>query len=1201
MSNQSRAQADIGQTKSHCGPRRAYKLSKPRTNTSTTNLVILNDRSEETASSPDKAPTVVATDVMVNLSKGDSRGYAETRHKLRAHIFGNGTPLSRKSSSEDDSEDRNGFVEAARGVKDRISRTGSIYSQLPGGRTSAREPSNSHMPLVQESTTMNHEETSQVVEDIKQKALHDRLAALNHVSTPVDEDMHVDSVLSPIRRRSLLTPGIATRIPDDILRKPPLPERTRTEDDRDYFFNSTLPQSSTPSRLVALDLANQGRFSPVPRAATPLNLDYTHLGGLKLGTLRITNGADPPAPRDQFLSPNRQSSPDLKCHEGYFPASEGKSSDNKDVKPASQGINRRSGELVDSFVTTSPADRPSAEIGRVGTPYKLGALGGQRSGSPLKLGCYQSNPSSEDESIQTPPIRSLSKERRSLSLSACSPTSPTRAASMAQAYMSELADSPFASTNLSLSNGPKFENGWGDKLFKDEDMAKSALQFPSIDKWKLFIEEAETRHCGDGSREDAFRVLNGMTSCFASERGKESQRTSLSSGRDSISRSNAETEASGSPPTEADSGYSSNVSLRSLRKREPTLQIVDPSFRPAIKMLTVFSRSPSGPREKPASASSSNSEHIVKLPTSTLVRPSILTVPKATVDNPYSNSSAQNSSQTVTTLGSSSSSTSHNSSEQGKIKKQTLESPAWSITIQGHQDLSNSNVPPVPSEMAARHAERVRNFPLLEHTFASMHHTGISIGTTSPEPIFVPIRFPSPAHNDEEEYAPTTSSKSALPPQQSDAKFYSHPRRKFSFVSTSKTERRLSRRQLYTECDVGATIADFGSVTESLGKSPYDVASMALATKPRLSTNPNSSHAYQMCTATQHTRSTVGMDDETATELSRVRNKTRTQSLTRPRTSSFNDRGGIPGRMPRPRSLRMDVPPVPSLPIAPLHPSSNLGIGASAKSHRRKSLEIDATPVLPLPNSSFFNDRGGIPGKLPRPRSMFVDAPPMPALPTAQEILLKEAQISKSNSQRASFMMPLRKAGKCSEPAEGDVTKTPAVEEEHDKGIGLQDGWEAFRQAWSQRRKSAGDGLLNRAQTTTDCLTTTSLMKSDPQSEALHTRSIGLNVSKQAPKSFHIPLTPPQSQPTSHNSSTTSLQNLKPFGNHVAAADASSFERLAGRYEGGLYYGYEPGFGLGGSAGTRSIKTGASRKSVDVSLGYGIDLSDIPIFVAPSQ
>jgi len=53
------------------------------------------------------------------------------------------------------------------------------------------------------------------------------------------------------------------------------------------------------------------------------------------------------------------------------------------------------------------------------------------------------------------------------------------------------------------------------------------------------------------------------------------------------------------------------------------------------------------------------------------------------------------------------------------------------------------------------------------------------------------------------------------------------------------------------------------------------------------------------------------------------------------------------------------------------------------------------------------------------------------------------------------------------------------------------------------------------------------------------------------------------------------------------------------RFSGGLGYGYEPGAGLGGSAGTRNVGklAGGGRKSVDVSMQYGVDFSDVPVFL----
>jgi len=51
------------------------------------------------------------------------------------------------------------------------------------------------------------------------------------------------------------------------------------------------------------------------------------------------------------------------------------------------------------------------------------------------------------------------------------------------------------------------------------------------------------------------------------------------------------------------------------------------------------------------------------------------------------------------------------------------------------------------------------------------------------------------------------------------------------------------------------------------------------------------------------------------------------------------------------------------------------------------------------------------------------------------------------------------------------------------------------------------------------------------------------------------------------------------------------------RYAGGLGYGYEPGYGLGGSAGTRGVGGKASRKSVRFGMQYGVDLEDVPVFL----
>jgi hypothetical protein len=53
------------------------------------------------------------------------------------------------------------------------------------------------------------------------------------------------------------------------------------------------------------------------------------------------------------------------------------------------------------------------------------------------------------------------------------------------------------------------------------------------------------------------------------------------------------------------------------------------------------------------------------------------------------------------------------------------------------------------------------------------------------------------------------------------------------------------------------------------------------------------------------------------------------------------------------------------------------------------------------------------------------------------------------------------------------------------------------------------------------------------------------------------------------------------------------------RFSGGLDYGYESGYGVGGSAGTRGRGAlgGGGRKSVDVSRAHGLDFTDVPVYL----
>lgn len=122
---------------------------------------------------------------------------------------------------------------------------------------------------------------------------------------------------SLIRRRSLLTrPGVATRrstrdvprrLPSPIRQENSLPTRCATERSRP----SQWPLRDNEEIPIRNSL-------PVPqfRPPTPSDFEYTHLGALKLGSLRVVNGSASPCPSDRTLlnrpsSPSLESSPDL--------------------------------------------------------------------------------------------------------------------------------------------------------------------------------------------------------------------------------------------------------------------------------------------------------------------------------------------------------------------------------------------------------------------------------------------------------------------------------------------------------------------------------------------------------------------------------------------------------------------------------------------------------------------------------------------------------------------------------------------------------------------------------------------------------------------------------------------------------------------------------------------------------------------------
>ena len=1094
----------------YVAPRR---LSKPRTNKSSANL--LSDQ-PTTPSSPHYSSDqdYFGGDAVVVNSHGECRSRSKSRVRIRAYLYGSSHDVLQTSSDED--ETQTGIAGAAREVRKRLSRTASSIMPLPSAKVSATRLSNSSSSGLlstcsTESQERDPEESAMIADQIKRRAYHDSLAARNHVSTSVDEDKHVDSFMAPLRRKSLYTPGIATRNASDILRKPSKPST-----DQHYYYDHSRPETSPLSQLASLNVGEDGR-------STPCDLHY--LGGLQLGTLRVTNGASSPVPREDLAY--RSATPESKTHDEYYTASEGSLTGDRDPAtplpprggsplkneskitlsmgteirgPSSPDVERELSN--ESFPFSREKTDSEAHFEGRTTDHKLRLGEGTLDAShleamePINLLDHENEApdkilSSENEyfewekskeslpsKIRSPQSclsdggtfdeSSLFKseisnevmrfEKESLSESLPSKTSSLGfqsvqerkpdecfpfgerssegASGIADEYIAELEGSPFSHSSL---------EGKMDIVPHSNGSAK--------EMWRAIINDVEVQHAGKGSssREDALRKLtvNGnMPSTSKLE--------CLSVPPSQPSRHSASLEM---PQT--DSGYFSYASLTGAPTDEGCFEIVGDSISPTKVAAS------SQPQVVETVRSSARSSFRVPI---------------------------------------------------RKLKKERPKSlPPPVNLIAGHHELTDANIPRVPSIIAARHAKRLSQFPLLEHTFPSSQHTTANRAWSPVQAHDAPIRFPSPANALEAASAPlesfpTASSRprastividgddwvaSDLVRSPSWSEF-GGGRRKKEQKNLAKEERRVEKRLLKEEKELErrlqkgkkdlekqkrkddnkqkstrsrsasrtrarssegqsrhdelVTIADFGTVTESLGNSPYDIATPTFP-NPQIARHW---HPHQISTAMLRPKSpfsarthsqTMFLDmpsvpalaaiDLKAHNLEWARNRQRSQSSSVARVESFNDRGGIPGKVIQPHGVTMEVmPPLPAFPSA-----NQVKRGEAEIIRSRPNSMIGEAP---LPNPTSQDTEGNI--AMPYPSE------PGTSAPTHKT---KSSQIVPDLWSNGSLERKSPRNVEESKQEYSDFVRG------NDKAIPVKDNlWETQSNAWSQRRKSAGEALL---------------------------------------------------------------------------------------------------------------------------------------------
>ena len=1021
----------------------------------------------------------------------------QMRQSLREHLFGDGSAIYQEEASGE--EEGGGFAETARVVRRRLSRTGTTIAKRASFRRSLNPLSRSTTSLPRDLST-ELEDEEEIVSQIKHKAFHDKLAALNQpLHVTLEDDGVEEKIISPIRRRSLMTPGLATRDPTNILAKPPTLPPMAPESEHEYYYNRNLSESSPLARIAALDLADE-LFDASDRSATPLDRDYGNLGGP--GALRVTNGVASPSPSMQSTSISiRKPTNDLPDYAEHFPLPLAQL---VDCRPSALRLQvaRRSGEFANASYEN--AKRQSGEVFRYGSD--------QRPSNTRDL-AHLENFHRADPIEQIPTCNVLMPDK---------PVSPLSnlerdvAYAEAEEYMLDLgADNPFSAEVTTKPNEIE------DALFDDQASARD-FSLPSFENFSV----------------EPFTVENDMSTdidivkpheSHDTESGSEDFRTSWTDEERPKERITERLEDHQLPCiTKSDSGYSSGSSLNStcepiqLQERRPV--------RYNHRYETTIALVPP--------------ETIPKDSKNTPTRPQLATFPTTTTKSSLFACSYQNSSDTIPTVVSASSMSSQSSSTSRKLQKprpKSMPPPINRFPVQNHLDVtSTSFIPPVPVEVAERNARRVRDLPPLNYTLPSVDHETLRTETARSPPVSAPVRFPTP------------SQESGSEGEFIDSRKMRRNSMRRSLLSTFKNQDKSSRPSIGPD-DEADTIATLGDIARSLGDGPYEAASpRAKSNQQTMGRTPASQ--YHISASTPRSKSTIGMSDYEASEVSRIRTMYRRSSLE--------------NQYPRPQN----------------------------------------------PPRRVFNDRGGIPGRMPRPRPGPRDQPPLPSVPVAVRVQWKEAQLADHDQNYASEERSIPRLESSTMMRASDV-----LSDDH-HAI----DWTASRSVWASHRKSAFDAHVDLSQLDfgDDPLSfdlpqiqvqpsqkATRRSLPPPQHVPSRSRTEFLQIREQRPRQQPSAIPSEVRRKPQHAFSSPNLLLTAVTDSQQRPATtlpqprnlnipSGTVARLSGRFDGGFGYGYEPGYGVGGSAGTRSLLNKASRKSVPVSKGFGLDLSDVPVFIA---
>ncbi|CAI6341426.1 unnamed protein product [Periconia digitata] len=933
----------MGNAQSSPRSRSHNKLAKPRT---ISNVVVRGQKNESQQSS--------LASRYANLSAND-------RQQIKSQLLSPlETDFENSSALGDDSklhviEDATAPTSATSGGMQRglsnSSRTNSMscFGSRGGSASKLNSVAGSKVSL---HDAVDVETAMRILEEVKRTASPEDLATLQLAlqPSPPSPSPRPTSTIDPvinrrnsialnrsssslIRRRSLVTtPGLATRgSPATKDRRAWSSWKTPNLDPQEEAkWHTDKPLANSHTGLAALALTEEQTGASSPRAMTPGDKEYTHLGSLQLGSLRIANGEPSPAPRgalqslskevDYFTPPDVEDAPIM-------------------MKPTKRSKHARS--MSATIPPTPPlyrklrlstASRKSKTLSRCDSPQKTD---GSSKPDSVPKAEDASHPQFMNGDDEPEPLRRLRVTNRS------SETLATMATHCQANAMDECSHE-----QLDIDEG----------FVSDDDKAEKETH--TILNGTIFGEPLTTIHSSP---------LENLSTTQLPAVSPATYEDVIPT----IELPELETRSARPPPTKADSGYSSvgsfvMVQRQAMREGSPTLLEEDAH------------QNSSGDHAREPDATEHAPQTLHRIRSNQENR----TTRSDSLDIPRSGSQPQP--EQVT--GPESPRSPMSLQSEGSAEKNTSMSRRLQKRRPSQQELPGVNplvhtyestIPEVPSDLRSQFVTRTSKTSGMEfhnqNHLASEHvqqgerryEAGVPAPTQAPEETESHTKQQKPEKAERKRWSlfedsrtgemaenhGRTHSNSVPDRPQTPSRGLRRSLSLFRSKSKSEKDKAKSAQEYVNEMPM---MVDLGAIGSALGRSPYDAAINAAFT--HTVTSPTHPHQMGNVMPMSRTKSMVNMDDRTAADYARARSKDRAQARPempqRPKSYHQALHHGNDGGRPRSFHYDNDIPPIPTLHAMPPRPRSCHQPSYDGRARSRGFYyDSDIPPVPMLPRS----------------------------------------------------------------------------------------------------------------------------------------------------------------------------------------------------------------------------------------------------------